>query len=91
MRTMKKTRECKVLDAIRSVRDVRRVFATILLQGLLWCSGWAADQVPTDRANEESLFDKDLNKRSYMETGGAAGADFRSVAPAMAVSATYKF
>jgi len=35
------------------------------------------------------IFNKDLNKRNYVETKGAG--DFRSHAPAVAVSLTYKF
>jgi outer membrane receptor for ferrienterochelin and colicins len=37
------------------------------------------------------IFDIDLNKRNYVEPGGAAGSDFRSAAPAVGVSLTYKF
>jgi outer membrane receptor for ferrienterochelin and colicin len=36
------------------------------------------------------IFDKDLNKRNYIETGGT-GIDFRSQAPAVGVSLTYTF
>jgi outer membrane receptor protein involved in Fe transport len=37
------------------------------------------------------IFNIDLNKRNYVEPGGAAGSDFRSAAPAVGVSLSYKF
>jgi outer membrane receptor protein involved in Fe transport len=36
------------------------------------------------------IFNKDFNKRNYIETGGT-GVDFRSAAPAVGVSLTYTF
>jgi iron complex outermembrane receptor protein len=36
------------------------------------------------------IFNKDFNKRNYIETGGG-GSDFRSAAPAVGVSLTYTF
>lgn len=37
------------------------------------------------------ILNKDFNKRNYIETGSSNGSDFRSHAPAVAVSMTYYF
>jgi outer membrane receptor for ferrienterochelin and colicin len=48
-------------------------------------------QVAMNAYNVLGIFDSDLNKRNYIETSGAAGADFRDAAPALGVSVSYKF
>lgn len=78
---------CGTLNVVARVRSTRVLSATVLLQGLLVCSAWAADTTPDAEAKEESLFEEDLDKRNDYTSGG----DCRCDAVAAAVSLIYKF